>query len=55
MSEMRQLIERARRKRDNQVRNMLSRGWGPSRIAKKLLISRQAAQQIVRRLANGAG
>jgi transposase-like protein len=54
MSEMRELIERARRKRDNYVRRMIHRGWGPSQIARKLAISRQAAQQIVRRLSNGS-
>jgi DNA-binding NarL/FixJ family response regulator len=54
MSEIRVLIERAQRKRDIKVRRMMACGWGPTRIAKELHVSRQRAQQIVRRISNGS-
>lgn len=55
MSEFKDWVEQLQRKRDIKVRRMLACGWGPTRIAKELRVTRQRAQQIVRRLsANGS-
>jgi len=43
-------MARAKRVRDNKVRKMMEKGWGPTRIGKELNVTRQRAQQIIQRL-----
>lgn len=53
MSEIPGLVKKARVKRDAAVRKLLAAGKGPSAIGRELGITRQRAQQIIKRLANG--
>lgn len=45
-----ELMARAKRVRDNKVRKMMGKGWGPTKIGRELGVSRQRAQQIIQRL-----
>ncbi len=53
MSKILDLYKREQGARDIKVRHMLARGLGPTQISRKLGVTRQRAQQIVKRLRNG--
>lgn len=53
MSDIPELTRKARAKRDAIVRRLLASGKGPSAIGRQLGITRQRAQQIIKRL-NGS-
>lgn len=53
MSDIPNLIKKARAKRDSAVRKLLAAGKGPTVIGRELGITRQRAQQIIKRL-NGS-
>ena len=53
MSEIPTLLRKARAKRDAAVRKLLASGKGPTAIGRELGITRQRAQQIIKRLNGG--
>jgi DNA-binding MarR family transcriptional regulator len=53
MSDIPALLKKARAKRDSIVRRLLAAGRGPTEIGKELGVTRQRAQQIIKRLDNG--
>jgi DNA-directed RNA polymerase specialized sigma subunit len=50
MTEVQRVMQRLQAKRNSIIRKLLSRGFGPAHIGRELGVSRQRAQQLIKRL-----
>jgi transposase-like protein len=50
MVDAQKLIQRLQQKRDALIRRLLAAGYGPTKIGAQLGVSRQRAQQLIKRL-----